>query len=822
MLNIDQTFGCAEFGMRGVWLRPVLGLWIPWLLAAGATSAPASAVAASDEQPANGKLEAEQEEFFEAKVRPLLVAHCLECHGVDKHKAGLRLDRRDVMLKGSETGPVVVPGKPDLSPLIEAIRYEGDVQMPPKGKLKDHEIAALTEWVKRGAIWPEPRRGLSALAVASSTTGASPVAASARARARSFWSFQPVADPVPPAVANDAWPSSPIDRFILAKLEQNGLSPAPPADRPTLIRRASFDLIGLPPTVEDIDTVVRDQAPGAFGRVVDRLLASPHYGERWGRYWLDLARYGEDQAHSFQPRLYPGGFRYRDWLVRAINGDMPYDRFITEQIAGDLLDGPDRLGRLAALGFFACGPVYYGDRNKLDQYADRIDTLTRSFLGLTVACARCHDHKYDPIPTADYYALAGVFASTEYVEAPVGRPEQIEAYNKAQAGIQAKDREITSFLKAQAERLKQKTSVNQLKQVERLLPADARAKLKVLRAELVGLKKKAPPKYPVVHTLGEAPQATEMHVLLRGNPEAPGPKVPRRFLSILGGEGSPFQYGSGRLELARAVASAENPLTARVMVNRIWQHHFGRGLVGTSSNFGALGQRPSHPELLDWLAHRFAASGWSQKTLHRAIMLSAVYQQSSRLDSEGFAKDPENTLLWRMNRRRLDVEAWRDAMLAVAGRLDARLGGPSVGLDAPGNERRTFYAAISRHDLAWMLRLFDFPDPNITSGGRVETTVPLQQLFALNSEFMAASARAVAARLRAASQPGRDDAERIKTVYLLLFGRSPTEHERQLGLAYLRAYEPAAARAPGSGAISSRWERYTHALLATNEFAFID
>ena len=418
---------------------------------------------------------------------------------------------------------------------------------------------------------------------------------------------------------------------------------------------------------------------------------------------------------------------------------MPYDQFVSEQIAGDLIEGPGRLDRLAALGFFACGPVYYGDSKKHDQYSDRVDTLTRGFLGLTVACARCHDHKYDPIPTTDYYALAGVFASSEYVEAPAAPKEQVEAYEKGQAAIQAKEKEITSFVKAEAERLKQKVSNDQLKQFERTLPAEAKTKVKALRAELDGVKKKAPPRYPVIHTLADASHPTDMPVLVRGNPDTPGVKVPRRFLAVLGGQRYPFQHGSGRLELAHAIASAENPLTARVMVNRIWQHHFGRGLVATSSNFGTLGERPTHPELLDWLAHRFIASGWSLKPLHREIMLSAVYQQSSRDDSTGFAKDPGNALLWRMNRRRLDIEAWRDALLATAGRLDSKLGGPSASLDAPGNQRRTVYAAVSRHDLAWMLRLFDFPDPNITSDRRVETTIPLQQLFVLNSEFMAAS-----------------------------------------------------------------------------------
>ena len=610
------------------------GRIVPWMMFAALAT---SQVVFAGDLPQTDKAghDAAQEEFFESKVRPLLTDNCLECHGPDKHKGGLRLDLRDAMLKGGETGPAIVPGKPEASPLIEAVRYAGEVQMPPKKKLKDDEIAVLSEWIKRGAYWPpaRPAVGASAFTKPPTTTAEPAHAPSVSAQDTSFWSFQPISGPVPPPVKDAAWARSPIDRFILAKLDEAGLAPAPAADKRTLIRRVFFDLIGLPPTPEEIEAFVTDDRPDALAVLVERLLASPHYGERWGRYWLDVARYGEDQAHSFQPRLYPGGFRYRDWLVQAFNRDLPFDRFVLEQIAGDLLDGPDRLSRLAALGFFACGPVYYGDAKKHDQYADRIDTLTRGFLGLTVACARCHDHKYDPIPTTDYYALAGVFASTEYVEVPAAPKEQVDAYDKAQAAIKTQDQAITSFLKAEAERLKQKVSGNQLKQVERMLPAEAKSKLKALRVELDRLKKSAPPKYPVIHTLGDAPRSADMPVLIRGNADTPGAKVPRRFLTVLGGNRATFQQGSGRLELAHAIASAENPLTARVMVNRIWQHHFGRGLVSSSSNFGTLGERPSHPELLDWLARRFIDSGWSIKGMHRAIVLSATYEQSSRFDS---------------------------------------------------------------------------------------------------------------------------------------------------------------------------------------------
>jgi cytochrome c553 len=810
--------------MMGLSLRIPAETWIRAGILLIFATFPSATNAGGEPQASKSKPDSAQEEFFEARIRPVLVSNCLMCHGAEKHKGGLRLDARDAMLRGAESGPVVVPGKPDESPLIEAVRYQGEVRMPPKGKLSDDEIAALSEWVKRGALWPEARPGAAGRASnpANSAAGEAARTIALSAEAQRLWSLKPVRNPIPPAVENRGWAASAIDQFILAKLEQNGLAQAPPADKHVLIRRATFDLIGLPPTLGEIDAFVHDDTAGAFDRVIDRLLASPHYGERWGRYWLDVARYGEDQAHSFQPRLYPAGFRYRDWLLRALNGDLPYDQFIIDQIAGDQVEGPGGLERLAALGFFACGPVYYGDSKKFDQYSDRVDTLTRGFLGLTVACARCHDHKYDPIPTTDYYALAGVFASSDYVEAPAVPKEQVEAYNKGQAAIQAKEKQIASFLKAEADRLKQKVAKDQLKQFEHKLPEESKTKLMALRAELDGLKKIAPVRYPVIHALADSAHPTDMPVLVRGNPDTPAAKVPRRFLAVLGGQRVPFHHGSGRLELAHAIASADNPLTTRVMVNRIWQHHFGRGLVGTPSNFGTLGERPSHPELLDWLAHAFVASGWSLKRLHRAIMLSSVYQQSSVEDSKGLAKDPENTLLWRMNRRRLDIEAWRDAVLATAGRLDARFGGPSSSLEAPANHRRTVYAAVSRHDLAWILRLFDFPDPNITSDRRIETTVPLQQLFVLNSEFMTANARSLAARLVAASPGEKGDANRVRKAYWLLYGRAATDREVRLGSEYLRGANPVGSGTPPASGEPSRWDRYAQALLATNEFLYID
>lgn len=696
----------------------------------------------------------DQDAFFEKSVRPVLASHCFSCHGPEKQKAGLRLDSRPTMMSGGDSGPAVVAGKPEESLLIKAIRYESEPQMPPKAKLGNNEIAALTRWVAEGALWPASSAPVRT-EVAKSTFSISEVD-------RRFWSFQKIKKLTPPRLADAGWARTGVDRFILAEWEKHGLQTAGQADKRTLLRRVTFDLTGLPPTPEEIEAFVHDERPDAYARVVERLLGSPRHGERWSRHWLDVARYGEDQAHTFQSRKYPNGFRYRDWLINAFNRDMPYDQFVLNQIAADLIEGPDKLERLPALGFFALGPVYYGDAKKLDQYDDRIDTLTRGFLGLTVACARCHDHKFDPISSQDYYALAGVFASTEYEEFPLVSREIVE------------------------EALKKQTDQEK--------------------------KNKVPPKYPFVHAMKDAPKPVVMKVHVRGNPSTLGEDSPHRFLSILGAE--PFKQGSGRLELAQAIASKNNPLTSRVMVNRIWKHHFGKGLVRTPSNFGSLGERPTHPELLDYLATRFVESGWSIKSLQREIVLSATYQQGGSLNASNMERDSDNRYLWRMNRRRLEVEAWRDAMLAVANQLEPTIGGPSAELTASNNRRRTLYGSVSRHELNSLLRLFDFPDPNITSDDRTVTTVPLQQLFVLNSEFMVRNSKALASSL--SNETDISNSERIRRAFLLLYGRPATEREVQLGLDFLSAPDTSA-----EGTLT-RWQQYAQVLLSANEFLYVD
>ncbi|MHB1423294.1 MAG: PSD1 and planctomycete cytochrome C domain-containing protein [Gemmataceae bacterium] len=734
-------------------------------------------------------------EFFEKQIRPVLVEHCFKCHGNGKTKGGLSLTSRESLLKGGATGPAIMSGDATKSLLIQAVRYEGETQMPPKGKLPERAIADLTDWVKRGAPWPAAAAGGDTI-----RSGGATISAAERA----FWAFQPIADPPLPIVRNEGWVRESLDRFVLAKLEERGLHPVRPAEKHALLRRVTFDLIGLPPTADEIAAFLGDDSPNAYEKVVDRLLANPHYGERWGRHWLDVARYGEDQAHTFQARLFPYGYRYRDWVVEAFNDDMPYDRFIVEQIAGDLLKDGDAEAHRAALGFFALGPHYYQDgaARKLveaTELDDRIDTLTRGFLALTVSCARCHDHKFDPIAQSDYYSLAGIFRGTKYEEMPLGPPETVERYNKAKKEILACEAKIKQFLKTEGKG-----------QGEKKLSDEAKKKLASMRKELEQTKKKAPPQPPMLHTLSEG-QPVTMRVYLRGNPDKEGAEAPRRFLRILAGDNPPpFTQGSGRLELAKAIASPINPLTARVLVNRVWQYHFGRGIVGTPSNFGKLGERPTHPQLLDHLATRFIASGWSIKALHREILLSATYRMSCDGDEHNAAVDPGNQLLWRMNRRRLDVEAWRDALLAASGELEDRLGGPSADIGNAANKRRTLYGKVSRHNLDSLLRLFDFPDPNITSGARPVTIVPLQQLFVLNSEFMIARARALAAKANGENQ---DDAARIRKTFVRVFGRPASAGEVRLGLAFLQGADKTAL---------SPWEQYAQVLLSANEFTFVD
>lgn len=1170
-------------------------------------------------------------EFFEAKIRPVLVTHCQDCHSstTKSLKGNLQLDFRDGVMKGGDSGSIVNFEHPENSTLIKALKYDG-LEMPPKGRLAASVVQDFEKWIRLGV--PDPRTKPSTDTPATFDFQ----------QASKLWSFQPPRLTEPRPVNNQSWPRTELDRFVLSRLEQLGLKPSEPADRRTLIRRAYFDLIGLPPTPEEVQAFVDDPSPDAFKIVVQRLLDSPHYGERWGRHWLDIARYAEDQAHTFKARNYPQGYRYRDWVVNALNQDMPYNRFIAEQIAGDLVGSPSDLNRLAALGLFALGPVYYQDNGEqakalADEWDDRIDTLTRGVLGLTVSCSRCHDHKFDPITMADYYALAGIFASSDYQERPIVPQEILDQKSRAESAVKGQQLVIDRFLDEQARQLRpsftseiplylktawmainqKRSNPNDNKLVSRvakdaqisevllkrwvdylaaptevqrkrpylasfyeclktqdsskdlskdeaasleidqaalalrtlvesklplreqlfqefgdniafvneadkatvvpgviplgnlfddpvgvslasaisidkfcaaatekslgvdrvvqgwgkqtqiapdlhfeftqlgsdsgthggvindgwdatggiqtlgksfpaksgrteqgigmhanalitfdldelrqagLLPADqafvfradraglnddtfgsagcsahlavivsrphrkkdvydgiiaacvngqpvktsendrvyyfsgeippylkadgnfakfevavpgearyltlvstgagtgpgensinndhtvfsgarleldplptvtavaeqsasqptrseaeqkqaeldarllsemfydqgllalpgseaekrlpqvAVQQLTQLRGDLDGLKKLSDAiAVPMVHSLVEG-TGRDLKIYLQGNPTRQGDVAPRSMPIVFtsGERKSLVSKGSGRAELAAAMTARENPLTARVIVNRVWQGHFGFGLVRTPSNFGHLGERPTHPELLDNLAIRFMDSGWSLKTLHREIMLSATYQQTSTFHQDGNEVDPENRYLWRMNRRRLEIEPLRDAILAVTGELDRKVGGPPMDLGSGGNVRRTLYASVSRHQLNELLRLFDFPDPNITSDRRSVTTVPLQQLFVLNSDFMTRRAKAFAARVNSAFQ--QDEQFKIRQAFAWLYGRVPSDDELKISEAFLQTANDARS---GTNSLTA-WEQLALALLGTNEFSYID
>ncbi|MBI1914981.1 MAG: PSD1 domain-containing protein [Planctomycetes bacterium] len=744
---------------------------------------------------------------FETRVRPLLVARCQKCHGPEKQRGGLRLDSVSGATRGGDSGPAIVPSKPDESLLIRAVRQSSDLKMPPDKKLREQEIADLVAWVRDGAPWPAEKT----VAPAGRFT----------AEQKAFWSFRPVRKPPLPAVAAREGPTSPIDVFVLAALEAKSLKPAPPADRRTLLRRVTFDLLGLPPAPAEVDAFLNDHSPDAWERVVDRLLASPHYGERWARHWLDVVRYADTTANDANAVM-RYAWRYRDYVVNALNADKPYDRFVIEQLAGDLLPGEaDRVERVIATGFLMVGPKALAETDKeqtrLDIVDEQLDVTSRAFLGLTVGCARCHDHKFDPIPTLDYYSLAGIFRSTE--------PFRDEVRNASMW------QEWPLLLPTSARLAGRGTAFG-----ESSFPWGPLS----LRLVIVMAPKEGKP--------------VDLRVHVRGSRFNLGPVAPRRFLQILAGEDhAPLKTaGSGRLELARWIASANNPLAARVMVNRLWQHHFGTGLVATSDNFGTRGERPSHPELLDYLAARFVASGWSLKALHRLLLLSSTYRMACVDNATAARLDPDNRLLWRMPRRRLEAEALRDAVLAVSGRLDRALGGGEAGeflfreaeiIDAkrgfPVNRvkgdhphytqsvRRSLYLPVVRNLLPDVLALFDPADPNGVTAARTETTVPSQALFLLNHPFVREASLHFARSLLVV--PG-DEAARVRVAHARAFARPPSPDDVADALAFLKEYTGRARRGSrdsgsgrsGADARLAAWQSYCQMLFCSNEFAYLD
>jgi hypothetical protein len=925
--------------------RTTCGLALCWIgLLAGMT---ASARGVADDR-----------DFFETKVRPVLAASCYDCH-TEMRSGGLRLDSREAMLKGGKSGPAVVPGDPDKSLLIQAIRHTGTLKMPKDGKLTAAEVDGLVEWVKNGAIWPAAVVTTNApiAATAPRTNASGTPAYVITPERRAFWSFEPIHAPQPPQVKDASWARTGIDRFVLARLEREGLAPVRAADRATLLRRATLDLIGLPPTPEEIDAFEKDTSPDAFAKVVDRLLASPQYGEAWGRLWLDVARYGEDDYRSLDPKQrgfnpYPNAYLYRDWVIEAFNDDLPYDRFIKAQLAGDLMDEATRVRALPALGFLGLGPWYYDNGaveiTRADERHDRVDVVSRGFLGMTVGCARCHDHKYDPIPTTDYYSLAGVFLNTVYHEYPRVPQAVVDEYKAQDKKIENKEKLLGEFQRIESEQLAQTLALQASKYMqaawkvtgepkeevskivdagkldyelfdrwlkflakppkfypfvanwqemvkaggtapqaktladefqtllldvmfakkdikdeneiiaakalpgtkkkepaklpsdfvtnddfcpgcslelkslpiertnlwtdvfqrdlqdgfdpaqagdkvkpgllsfrgwglERQLSAERRRYVEELRADIKALRAAQPPHYPFVHGVRDAEKPVDLKVSKRGNAFNLGDEVPRHFLSVLSpGTPAPFTKGSGRLELADAIV--KEPIALRVLVNRVWKGHFGTGIVDTPSNLGVNGERPTNPELLEYLSQWFVDHGLSIKQLHREIMLSAVYQLSSEHSQKNFDKDSGNRLYWRANRHRLTAEQVRDSLLAISGAIDRKMGGPSEPL-TPAYNRRTIYGRVSRYRLDEYLQLFDFPSPNLSSERRFTTNVPLQRLFFMNSDFMQQQGELLARRLESEGDP----AAKLRKAYHLIFGRDPSEVEVRAGLDYVRA-----------------------------------
>jgi hypothetical protein len=742
-------------------------------------------------------------EFFETKVRPLLFNRCYSCHGDKNQQGGLRLDGRAAMLKGGGNGPALVPGDSDKSLILQAVNYSGALKMPPTGKMSADEIATLTTWVKMGAPWPVDKRG---------------AASQADPRAN-FWSFRPVQKPPLPTVKETAWCRNPIDRFILAKLEAKGLKPAPQADRRTLLRRVTYDLIGLPPTPREVDAFLADKSPQAYAKVVDRLLADPRYGERWGRHWLDVARYADTKGYVFvEDAVYHNAYHYRDYVIRAFNEDLPYDQFLIQQLAADRLPQGDDRRSLAALGFLTLGRRFLNDPVLIND--DRIDVTCRGLMGLTVGCARCHDHKFDPIPQKDYYSLYGVFASAHEATLSIAPKSVSEPYERAMQRINEMQEHRNNLIRAQVIRLREmvkdpgakvpaevKATLQQFNegalpnpdQFNKLAPlfeAEPKRLIDNQQMMIAALEKSRPAAPDQAEALQDNDRPFDPYVFLRGNPDRHGDATPRQFLAIASGpDRKPWKDG-GRLELAQAIASKDNPLTARVLVNRVWLYHFGYGIVRTPSDFGTRGELPSHPELLDWLASAFTdpvkpgtpGCGWSIKKLHRLILLSAAYQQSSEGDPRSFTKDPENRLLWRQNRQRLDLEALRDSLLFAAGRLDTQIGGPAVELTtAPFTTRRTVYGFIDRQNLQGLYRTFDFASPDTSSAQRYHTTVPQQALFMLNSPFVVEQAQQLAALPEFQAQ--QSTGARVQWLYRRLYGRAPTEDELAPAVAFLKLPE---------------------------------
>ncbi len=810
-------------------------------------------------QEAAGKVEIKPDQlrFFETKIRPVLAEACYRCHSEDeKVKGGLAVDTKQALLHGGDSGASIVPGNPDRSLLIQAIRWEDDdLKMPPKEKLSDEQIADLEKWVRMGA--PDPREGAAPLARTEIDLE----------KAREFWAYQLPKAVEPPKSNNAAWARTDIDRFVAAGLAAKGLKPVADADKQTLIRRAYFDLIGLPPKPGEVEAFLKDDSPRAFEKVVDRLLASERFGERWGRHWLDVARYAESSGKEAN-FTYPHAWRYRDYVIDSFNADKPFDRFLQEQIAGDLLSAKsveEKREQLVATGFLALGAKSLNEQNPrqfaMDLADEQIDTLSRSILGTTIACARCHDHKFDPIPTHEYYAMAGIFLSTETLygtqqvqgnrrasqllkisddSEPVDPGRILTASERERMeGIleDAREQRQEMFAEARAARQRGDTEGGQDQVQRRQQFRRLNDRISVLEARLESHDELGMPKQ---YAMGarDRERPIDARILVRGELDKAGDRVDRGFVSVLSPSAPPRIPGdaSGRLELAEWLTSADNPLTARVMVNRVWTHLFGRGLVSSVDNFGSTGQPPSHPELLDWLAVRFQQDSWSVKGLIKDVMLSRAYQLSSTFDEKSYRADPENALVWRMNKRRLEAEAIRDALLAVSGELDLdRPHGSSVLKAGDGfvgrniqedqikteDNHRSVYLPVVRDMVPDSLAVFDFAEPSLVIGQRDNTTVPSQALYMMNGEQVTRAAERLAERL---AKTGKVGEPLIDQAYRMALSRRPTESELKNAVTFFREFTPTVAEDIGNrerirfaGLVG-----FCQALFASAEFRYLN
>ncbi len=935
-------------------------------LSPGSESASARSFELIDEQ-------ADQTEFFEKKVRPLLIANCAKCHNPNAKVAELDLTTAEGFARGGESGPLINKEHPEESRLLKVIGYDDKLKMPPSGKMKDADLAVIAEWVKAGAHWPNAK------AIVAETKTAPKSTREFTDEEKKFWAYQPLANPAVPKVKNSAWVKSPIDAFILAKLEEKNLQPAPPADKLTLLRRATYDLTGLPPTETEIKDFLADTSPTAFEKVVERLLASPRYGEKWGRHWLDVARYADSTGNDEDHR-YPFAWKYRDYVIEAFNDDLPFNQFIREQIAGDLLPSQDgnevnRRG-IIATGFLALGPkaVAQQDKTKMlyDVYDEQVDVTSKAFLGMTLACARCHNHKFDALLTKDYYSMINIFASTRsfrnpdshvsgVLEKPLVPKTEWEKYQTARKELQAKQQRAQTeleeivdsvrepaakqfaprmaefmlaahkvyageaktedvaaqttlpvevvnrwvkFLKpgdltpqhllewrnASSDKLAEvaqnyqrqfQTRLNEwLEKMAKWRAAEKAAdpgqkksvsgkpafeagddrffhgvyfagdgpfgvsakdktrfsveqnqRIAELQKEIETLKKSAPAEPELACAIEEG-EPVAQKVFVRGDYNSPGEEAPKAFPAILSTfDTKPNFTGSGRLQLAEWLTQPEHPLTTRVIVNRVWQWHFGEGLVRTPDNFGVTGDKPSHPELLDFLSREFVKRGWSVKTMHRLLMLSSAYQMASNNTDLADNADNDNRLLTRFNRRRLSVEELRDGLLAIDGSIDLTMGGTlqkGRGTDGENNQgrlslnpeklnRRTVYIPLRRANLPTLLNLFDFGDATSMTGKRLLTNVSTQALFWLNSEFLTDRSATLAKALLA--DPSLNDSTRVESLYRRVLNRQAEKSELEQALKYIAVFKQ---KSSGENADAKAWQSLCRVLMASNDFLYVD